>query len=134
LSDPLPDFVDFREMAASARSSSNPTQGALVIHVRQKPEASRVELQFHGVLDARGAKELTMAAAMQPAGLHLVIDISRASLVHDLALGILVDGLARPHSVRGASRHHARLVVCLGGLVDEGPRPGDHAAHAADTG
>jgi hypothetical protein len=103
-----------------------------VIHVQQRPEASKVELHFHGALDAQGARELATTAALQPPGLHLVIDISRASTVHDLALGLLVDGLPsdRPHSVRGASRHHARLVVCLGGKVDDGPRSAAHAGHA----
>jgi hypothetical protein len=59
-------------------------------------------------------------ALQQPLALRLVIDISRASIIHDSALGRLVDMLprSRPHFIRGLNRHQARLLTLLGENID----------------
>ena len=92
-----------------------------MIHVRQVRAQGDVVLEYSGSLDVRGAEEIAFIALQQPLALNLVIDISRASNIHDSALGRLVDSLprSRPHSVRGAGWHHARLLTYLGEKIDE---------------
>ncbi len=93
-----------------------------MIHVHQTEARGDVVLEFTGTLDVRSAEELASIALQQPLRLNLVIDISRASSIHDSALGRLVDALPpfRVHTFRGASRHAARLLQYLGETIDEG--------------
>jgi anti-anti-sigma regulatory factor len=92
-----------------------------MIQVAQSHEQGQVVIAFSGALDARSAEQLASIALQQPATLHVVIDISRASSVHDSALGRLVDALpaARSHCIRGAGRHQARVLGYLGEKLDE---------------
>jgi hypothetical protein len=92
-----------------------------MIQVEQRHEQGQVVIAFSGSLDARSAEQLAIVALQQPARLHVVIDISRASSVHDSALGRLVDALpeSRSHCIRGAGRHASRVLGYLGGKLEE---------------
>jgi hypothetical protein len=86
-----------------------------MVHVRQAREHGEVVLEFTGGLDLRGADQITEIALQQPGSLRLVIDLTRASNVHDAALGRLIDGLpARERTFLGLNRHQAWVVECLG--------------------
>ncbi len=92
-----------------------------MIHVRQARERGEVVLEFSGGFDVRAADEVANIALQQPAGLRLVIDVSRASTIHDSALGRLVDALPRfrPHFIRGVNHHQARVLAFLGEKMDD---------------
>jgi len=99
-----------------------------MVHVHQVRDQGNVVLEFSGVLDARSAEEVGLIAVQQPGSLNLVIDLSRATNIHDSALGRLLDALPplRARTFRGAGRHHARLLTYLG---EEMEACGDPAAH-----
>jgi anti-anti-sigma regulatory factor len=92
-----------------------------MIQVAPSQEQGHVVIAFSGSLDARSAEQLASVARQQPPRLHIIIDSSRASSVHDAALGRLVDALAgfRSHSIRGAGRHQALVLCYLGEELDE---------------
>jgi hypothetical protein len=91
-----------------------------MIFVHQEPALGHVVLEYSGPLDAQGASELASVAVLQPSTLDLVVDLSRAAIAQDLVLGYLVDALgALRCSIRGARRHHARLLRHLGARLAE---------------
>ena len=65
-----------------------------MIHVRQAPEEQRIVIEFTGVLDARGADELSAIALQQPHRQHLELDLSRAEEIDAAALRRLIASMS----------------------------------------
>ncbi len=91
------------------------------------PGEDEVVVSYSGGLDIRGAEELVTLALQQPPSRRVVFDVSRASAVHDSALGRLCDALPRnrPHSFRGVNRHQARVLSCFGEKIEPPRAAGD---------
>ena len=98
-----------------------------MIEVQQGEDRDEVVVSFSGGLDLRGAEQLVTLALQQPPSRRVVFDVSRASSVHDSALGKLCDALPRnrPHSFRGVNRHQARVLSCFGETIEAPPSDGE---------
>lgn len=68
-----------------------------------------------GLLDAAAARMILASTQAIPAGEGLVVDLSGATMVDDVAVAFLAESLTgRLYRLRGLSTHHERLLKYLG--------------------